>query len=227
MKKMIKLSSPNLSKKEIQSCTKVLKSSWITAGPKTLELEKIVKKKLRCRNVIAVNSCSSGIMASLIAHGAKRGDEILTTANTFISSINTFYNLGLKIKLCDINLETFNIDEKIFENNVSSKTKFFVPVHNGGNPEHFDKVLHLAKQKKIKVIDDAATAFGAKIGKKFIGNFNHSTSVFSLHANKNSTSGEGGFICTNNNSLALKLRMIINNGLDITPWKRRSNLGIL
>lgn len=223
MKKIIRLSSPDISRKEISSNNKVLASGWITSGPKTLEMEKIIKKKIKTKNVIAVNSCTSGIMASLIALGAKKGDEILTTANTFISSINTFYNLGLKIKLCDINLETFNIDEKIFNNNISNKTRFFVPVHNGGSPENFDKVLNSAKQKKIRVVDDAATAFGSKIGKKFIGSFNHSTSVFSLHANKNCTSGEGGFICTNNNSLALKLRMIINNGLDAATWNRKSN----
>ena len=118
MKKIIRLSSPDISRKEISSNNRVLASGWITSGPKTLEMEKIIKKKIKTKNVIAVNSCTSGIMASLIALGAKKGDEILTTANTFISSINTFYNLGLKIKLCDINLETFNIDEKIFNNNI-------------------------------------------------------------------------------------------------------------
>ena len=220
MIKKIKVSQPFLSQKETNAVRDVLKSGWITNGPKTLELEKIIKKKINTKNVIAVNSCTSGIIASLIAQGAKPGDEIITPANTFISSINTFYNLGLKIKLCDINIETFNIDEELLESRITSKTKFFIPVHNGGSPEHFDKILKIAKKNKIIVIDDAAV--GAKIKKKYIGSFKDSTTVFSLHANKNITGGEGGFICTSNDALAIKIRKIINNGMNATSWSRKS-----
>ena len=222
MIKKIKVSQPFLSQKEINATRDVLKSGWITNGPKTLELEKIIKKKINTKNVIAVNSCTSGIIASLVAQDAKQGDEIITPANTFISSINTFYNLGLKIKLCDINIKTFNIDEKLLESCITSKTKFFAPVHNGGSPEHFDKILKIAKKNKIIVIDDAAVAFGSRIKKKYIGSFKDSTTVFSLHANKNITGGDGGFICTSNNLLAIKIRKIINNGMHATSWSRKS-----
>lgn len=218
--RQIKISQPFFSYKEINATRKVLRSGWITNGPKTLELETLIRNKINSKNVIAVNSCTSGIAASLIAHGAKKGDEIITPANTFISSINTFYNLGLKIKLCDININTFNIDEELLKNCITNKTKFFIPVHNGGSPEHFDKILEISLKKKIKVIDDAAAAFGAKIKNKYIGSYKNSTTVFSLQANKVISSGEGGLICTNDNFLATKIRKIINNGLDKTTWAR-------
>jgi dTDP-4-amino-4,6-dideoxygalactose transaminase len=220
--KKIKVSQPFFSLEEVNAAKEVLLSGWITNGPKTLELETIVKKKINARNVIATNSCTSGIMASLIAYGAKKGDEIISPANTFISSINTFHNLGLKIKLCDININTFNIDEHLLENCITQKTKFFIPVHNGGSPDHFDKILKISRNRNIIVIDDAATAFGAKIKNKYIGSYNKTTTVFSLHANKNISSGEGGLVCTNDNFLASKIRKIINNGLNTNSWERNT-----
>ena len=109
MKKIYNLSNPYLSNCEIIQVSKVLKSGWITSGPVTIKLEKIIKKKINTRNVIAVNSATSGIFACLIACGAKKGDEVITPSNTYISTINTLYNLGLKIVLCDVNLQTGNI----------------------------------------------------------------------------------------------------------------------
>ena len=221
MKKIYSLSKPYLSNSEIIQVTKVLKSGWITSGPVTIKLEKIIKKKINTRNVIAVNSATSGIFASLIAYGAKKGDEVITPSNTYISTINTLYNLGLKIILCDVNLKTGNVDEINFQEKITKKTKFFIPIHNGGNPLNLLKLIKISKKNKIKMIDDAATAFGAKINNKFIGSFTYPTTVFSLHANKVITSGEGGFICTNNDALAKKIRLLINSGLSKDTWSRK------
>ncbi len=221
MKKIFKLSEPFLSNKEIKQVSKVLKSGWITSGPVTVKLENFIKNKIKTKNVIAVNSATSGIFISLIALGAKKGDEVITPSNTYISTINTLYNLGLKIILCDICLRTGNVSEEIFKKSITKKTKFFIPVHNGGNPLNLKKIIDIAKKNKIKVIDDAATAFGAKINKKFIGSYSFSTTVFSLHANKIITSGEGGFICTNDNNLAKRIRILINSGLFKDTWRRK------
>jgi dTDP-4-amino-4,6-dideoxygalactose transaminase len=223
MAKIHRLSVPIISKKEITEVTKVLKSGWLTSGPRTYLLEKIIKRKILTKNVIAINSATSGIFITLVALGAKVGDEVITPSNTYISTINTLYNLGLKIKLCDVNKETGNVDEKIFLKNISKKTKFFIPVHNGGNPLNMHNLIKISKKKKIQIIDDGATAFGALINKKFIGSFDDSTTVFSLHANKIITSGEGGFICTNNNKLAKKIRLLINSGLSKDSWKRKDS----
>lgn len=221
MKKIYNLSKPYLSNSEIIQVTKVLKSGWITSGPVTIKLEKIIKKKINTRNVIAVNSATSGIFASLIAYGAKKGDEVITPSNTYISTINTLYNLGLKIVFCDVNLETGNVDEKNFQEKITKKTKFFIPVHNGGNPLNLLNLIKISKKNKINMIDDAATAFGAKINDKFIGSFKYPITVFSLHANKVITSGEGGFVCTNNDTLAKKIRLLINSGLSKDTWGRK------
>ena len=97
MPKNYKVSVPFISSKEVQEVTKVLRSGWLTSGPKTKILEEIIKKKIKTKNVIAVNSATSGIFITLIALGAQRGDEVITPSNTYISTINSLYNLGLKI----------------------------------------------------------------------------------------------------------------------------------
>jgi UDP-4-amino-4-deoxy-L-arabinose-oxoglutarate aminotransferase len=85
----IKVACPNFSNEEINEIKKTLKTSWVAPGPQTKKLELLIKKKIKTKYVIAVNSCTSGIAASLVALGAKRGDEVLTPSNTFISTINT------------------------------------------------------------------------------------------------------------------------------------------
>ena len=214
------IAKPYLSNNEIRAVTKTLKSGWITSGPKTNELEKLIKKKINVKNVIAVNSGTIGIFTCLVALGAKKNDEVITPSNTYVSTINTLYNLGLKIILCDINLLTGNVDEEIFKKKITKKTKFFIPVHNGGNPCNLEKLIKISKKNRIHIIDDAATAFGSKIKNKFIGSYNYPTTVFSLNANKIITSGEGGLICTNNNKLAKKIRLLVSSGLAKDTWRR-------
>jgi len=106
----IKLSEPSIDKNEINSVIKVLKSGWLTSGKITQLFEKKTSKYLKSNNIIAVNSCTSGIFASLKALNLKKGDEVITSPFTFISTINSLHQLGLKIKFADINLSDFNIN---------------------------------------------------------------------------------------------------------------------
>lgn len=217
------LAKPLLGKEELLSFKNIINSGWITQGPKTEIFENMIKEKFKCRNVIATNSATSGIIAGLLSLGAKQGDEILTPSNTYVSSINSMYNLKLKIKLCDVDVKTCSVTPEIFEKSISKKTKFFVPVHFGGNPVDLKKILEIAEKKKIKVLDDAAAAIGSKINGKYVGSFKNSISVFSLHANKIITSGEGGFLCLDDTKKANNLRKIINSGIEKSSWKRHKN----
>jgi len=97
--KFIPVAKPKISNKDISSVIKVLKSGWITNGPVSRSFEKLVAEKLNIKNVISVNSCTSGIIASIAAKGFQPGDEVITPANTFISTIHSLHNLKLKIKL--------------------------------------------------------------------------------------------------------------------------------
>lgn len=216
----IQVACPNFSNEEINEIKKTLKTNWVAPGPQTKKLELLIKKKIKTKYVIAVNSCTSGIAASLAALGAKRGDEVLTPSNTFISTINTIYNMGLKIRLCDVDFKKWSVTDSIFKKALTKKTKFFIPVHFGGNPVDIDKIIATAKKNKIKVIDDAATAIGARIKNKYLGSYNGTVTVFSLHANKIINSADGGIIALNNKKLAESLRKLINSGLTKSSWQR-------
>ncbi len=163
--KNIKLSEPSIDKNEIDSVIKVLKSGWLTSGKITQIFEKKTAKYLKSKNIIAANSCTNGIFASIKALNLKKGDEVITSPFTFISTINTIHQLGLKIKFADINLSDFNIDTEDLRNKISKNTKCVLVTHFGGNPCNLENVFKICR-KKIHIIEDAATALGAEYNKK-------------------------------------------------------------
>jgi len=219
MKKIV-FSRPFLNNKEILSVNKVIKSGWLTSGKLTQKFEKLVQKKIQCNYALAVNSCTNGIFASIIACGIKSGDEVITSAFTYVSTINTLFQLNLKIKLCDINLDDYSLDTKHLERIISKKTKLIIITHYGGVPTNTKKILNLCKKYKIFFIQDAATTLGAKVDGKYVGSEKNIISVFSLYANKIITSGEGGIITTNKLEIYKKLKKITYCGIDKIPWSR-------
>ena len=221
--RVINTFAPYLGNEETISVKKVIQSGWLTNGKITLKFENRIKKYLNCKNVLAVNSCTSGMNSALHALNLKKGDEVITSANTFVSTINNLYQFGLKIKLVDIELDTYMLDLHKLKKAISKKTKCIIITHYGGVSFEIDKIINIAKQKKIKIIEDAATALGSKYKKKFVGSNKYSICVFSLYANKIITTGEGGIITCENKNLAKKIKIINSNGINKDPWSRKKN----
>ncbi len=207
-------------KNEVKAVSDVIKGGWLTSGKLTKSFESKVKNYLNCKNVIAVNSCTNGIYAVLISLGFKKGDEVITSPFTFISTINTLHQLGLKVVFVDINLNDYNIDEKSIKKKITTKTRFILVTHYGGNPFNIRGILKFSSDK-IKIIEDAATALGSRLGHKKIGSFKNSVSIFSLYANKIITTGEGGLISTYDKKLSKKIRTTISIGINKDPFVRK------
>ena len=222
--KFLETYRPIVGSEEINLVGKVTKSRWITAGKLTKEFEKKIAKKIGSKNVIAVNSCTSGIDTILNVLNLKKGDEVITTLLTYISTINNIYNHGLKIKFIDVNIDDYTMSLDELKKNITKKTKLILVNHFSGIPSRIDKIEKIIKDKKIYIVEDAATSFGSKIGSKNIGSFKKSISVFSLQANKIITTGEGGFISLRNQKLAKKIREYINCGFSQTAWQRHSKI---
>lgn len=218
--KKIKFFEPFFDENEKRNITNVINSGWVTNGPATTKFEEKIKNIIKSKNVIAVNSCTSGIAATIMAIGLKPGDEVLTSPMTFVSVIHVFELLKLKVKLVDINFINFSLDYDTIKKNLSRKTKLIVLTHYGGIPVEINKIEKLCKKKKIHLIEDAATSFGSKINKKMTGSSKYAISVFSFYANKIITTGEGGAVSCNDVGLAKKIRTIISCGIDKDPWKR-------
>lgn len=218
--KLLNVYQPYLNNLETKAVSKVLKSGWLTNGKTTFKFEKKIEKFLKCNHALTVNSCTNGLNSVLHALGLKKGDEIITSPMTFISSIHNLYNLGLKIKLIDIDIKNYNIDINLLKKKITNKTKCILVTHYGGLPCEMNQIFKICKNKKIFIVEDAATALGAKINNKMVGSFDNSTAVFSLYANKIITTGEGGIITTKNRNLFKKLKIITQCGIDKSPWKR-------
>ena len=211
--KTIPLFKTYIDNNELKQVKKVLDSGWLTKGKKSSEFEKKIKKLIKSDQVLSCNSCTNGIFATIIALGLKKGDEVITSPLTFVSTINTLYQLGLKIKLVDIDIKNYNIDTEKLIKSITKKTKLILVTHYGGYPCEMERIIKVCKQRNIKLIEDAATAFGSKIGKKYIGSFKNSVAVFSFYPNKIITTGEGGIIALNNKELAKKLKPILYCGM--------------
>jgi len=210
---------PTMGRDEIRAVVKVLKSGWLTIGPKTKQFEEEICEYIGCRNAIAVSSCTAALHLSLVALDIGPNDEVLTSPLTFCSTINTIIHTGAKPVLVDINKENFNIDPTLIEEKITNKTKAIIPVHYAGQPCEMGKLMQIARKQGLYVIEDAAHAIGSEYKGKKIGTIGNTT-CFSFYATKNLTTGEGGMITTNDDELAEKLRILRLHGMDSDAWKR-------
>jgi dTDP-4-amino-4,6-dideoxygalactose transaminase len=210
---------PSISEEEIEEVSEVLRSGWLTSGPKVIEFEEHFKEYIGCDEAIATNSCTAGLHLSLLALDIGKGNEVITTPLTFASTANVVVNVGASPILVDIEKETLNIDPEKILDATSNDTRAIMPVHYAGNPCDLKRTMRIADEKGIEIIEDAAHAVGAMYGKKMIGTIGKTTS-FSFYATKNMTTGEGGMVTTNDGDLAERIRILRVHGMDRDAWKR-------
>jgi UDP-4-amino-4,6-dideoxy-N-acetyl-beta-L-altrosamine transaminase len=218
----IPFSRPQLDNDDINEVVKILRSDWLTSGPKVAEFEKRFAEYIGCRHAVALNSCTAALHLALILSGIKEGDEVITTPFTFTATVNTILYQNAKPVFVDIDKDTFNIDPDKIEEKINKKTRAIVILHYGGHPCNLDRIYSLAEKYNLPVIEDAAHAVGAGYKGKKIGGFGK-LAAFSFHAVKNMTTGEGGMLTTNNKELARRARILRLQGMDKDAWARNSN----
>ncbi|MDO8592412.1 MAG: UDP-4-amino-4,6-dideoxy-N-acetyl-beta-L-altrosamine transaminase [bacterium] len=211
---MIPYGHQSIDKKDIKSAVDVLKSDWLTQGPKILEFEKLLARYCGAKYAVV---CSNGTAALHLAYLAARlnsGDEVITTPNTFAATANMLLAVGAKPVFCDIRLDTYNIDEKKIESLITAKTRAIVPVHFAGQACEMEKIKQIAQRHKLTVIEDACHALGAKYKNYKMGNCRYSDlAVFSFHPVKSITTGEGGAVLTNREGFYKKMLAYGNHGI--------------
>jgi dTDP-4-amino-4,6-dideoxygalactose transaminase len=215
---------PFIENEEIEEVVDTLKSGWLTTGPRTLKFEEVFRDYIGCRYAIGLNSCTAGLHLALAAHGFKANDEVITTTMTFPATANAIIHAGLRPIFVDIETGTLNIDVSQIEEKITPRTRAIIPVHFAGHPCDMDPIMELANKHKLTVIEDAAHAIEAKYKDRKIGNLGNPTS-FSFYANKNITTGEGGMLVLNDDSLADKVRILRLHGISRDAWKRYGKSG--
>lgn len=203
-----------IDEKDIEEVIKVLKSDWITQGPKVKEFENALCKYTGAKYVVAVSSGTSALHIACLATGIRDGDEAITSPITFVASANCVLYCGGKPIFVDIQEDTVNINPKEIKKKITSRTKAIIPVHFAGHPCDLEEIHEIAKKYNLLVIEDATHALGAEYKDSKIGSCKYSDmTIFSFHPVKSITMGEGGAVLTNKKELYDKLLMLRNHGI--------------
>ena len=218
MKKFIPYGHQWIDNKDIKEVVKVLKSEWITQGPKVEEFEKAVAKYCQVKYAVAVSSGTAALHAAYSIAGIGPGDEVITTPLTFSATANCIIHCGGKPVFADIQEDTLNIDPKEIEKKITKRTKAIASVDFAGHPCDYDEILKIAKKHKLLVIEDAAHALGSEYRGKKIGSFADMT-ILSFHPVKVITTGEGGMILINRKDFYEKLKILRHHGIIKKPEK--------
>ncbi|MBN2121141.1 MAG: UDP-4-amino-4,6-dideoxy-N-acetyl-beta-L-altrosamine transaminase [Candidatus Omnitrophica bacterium] len=199
---------------DLREVTKVLKSDWITQGPKIKEFEEGLCRYTQAKYATAVSSGTAALHIAALAAGIKQGDEVITSPITFVASANAALYCGARPVFADIEKATGNIDTEKISRKITKKTKAIIPVHFAGHPCDLEKIKAIAKKNNLIIIEDACHALGAEYKGIKIGSCRHSDmAVLSFHPVKAITTGEGGAVLTNSKDYYKKLIMFRNHGL--------------
>jgi dTDP-4-amino-4,6-dideoxygalactose transaminase len=214
---LIPINRPQLGEEEKKEVLSVLEENALTSaaaegGKRVRDFESLMREYLGCKHVIAVNSGTAALHASLLAAGIGQGDEVLVPSFTFVATANAVAASGAKPVFVDINKHDYTIDISDAKSKITRRTKAVIPVHLYGHPCDMDAVAELAQRRSLVVIEDACQSLGSTYKNKQTGTFGE-MGCFSMYASKVLTSGEGGAIVTDDSRLADKLKMIRNHGM--------------
>ncbi len=217
-------SRPSIDEGEIAAVIEVLRSGWITTGPKTQEFETKFAEYCGAPHALAVASGTGAEHLVLLALGIGPGDEVITSPMTWPSTVNIIVAVGATPVLADVDPETGEIDPEEVRRKITPKTKAIIPVHFAGLPCDLDRLAAIAKECGAVIIEDAAHAVGTHYKGRPIGAHGH-TALFSFHPIKNITTAEGGMITTHDAALDHRLRLHRFHGVTREPARRAAGQG--
>jgi perosamine synthetase len=207
---------PDIGEDEIRDVTEVLRSGWITTGPKVREFEERFAGFVGARHAVAVNSCTAAMHLALEALGIRAGDRVVTSPYTFAATAEVIRYFQAVPVLVDIDPDTLNLDPSRLEPAIIG-AKAVIPVHVAGEPCRLDEIRAIADRHGAAVIEDAAHALPTRLDGRMIGALSHAT-CFSFYATKSLTTAEGGMICTEDEALAERCRVMRLHGIRREPW---------
>lgn len=212
---------PEIGEEEINEVVDALRSGWVTTGPKTKQFEADFARYIGDGvEALAVNSATSGLHLALEAVGVKAGDEVIVPTLTFTATAEVVRYLGAHPIFVDCDPNTLNIDVKLIEKAITSKTKAIVPVHYAGLACDMDTILEIAKKYNLKVVEDSAHAFPTFYKGKLIGTLDSDVTVFSFYANKTMTTGEGGMLVSKNKQIIERSKIMRLHGISRDAFDR-------
>ena len=209
---MIPYGKQTIEQDDIQAVVDVLKSDFLTTGPKIAEFEQIVADYVGAKYAVAISNGTSALHAACFAAGIGPGDEVITTPLTFAASANCVLYCGGTPVFADVDPKTYNIDPEDIRRKITDRTKAIIAVHLAGQPCDMDAIHSIAREHGLIVIEDGAHALGSVYKGKKVGSMSDMT-TFSFHPVKPITTGEGGMIVTDNEEFYKKMVLFRSHGI--------------
>lgn len=222
--KFLPFHMPLIEDGEVEAVVEVLKSGWLTTGPKVKEFEDAFARYIGVRHALAVSSCTAALHLALEAMGLKKNDEVLVPTLTFTATAEVVAYFDAKPLLVDCEPHWYNLDLEDAERRITPRTRALIPVHFGGHPCAMDSLMQLAEARRLVTIEDAAHALPAKFKGRNIGTWSPLT-AFSFYATKTLTTGEGGMVTTDDDTFAERINVMRLHGMSRDAWKRYSAEG--
>ena len=213
MRDFIPQIEPWIDNNELKHLKRVIDSTYVVEHNLTKEFESVVKKHTGAKYAIAMTNGTMALYSCLISMGIKQGDEVIVPNMTFIATSNAVLMAGGIPVLCEVNENTLCIEVDEIEKKITDKTKVIIPVHLYGQSADMPKIVKLAKQYNLKVLEDAAQGVGVKFNNKHVGTFGDCGRL-SYYGNKTITCGEGGVVLTDNDKIAKQCYRLKNHGRD-------------
>jgi UDP-4-amino-4,6-dideoxy-N-acetyl-beta-L-altrosamine transaminase len=206
---------------DVAAVLEVLHSDWITQGPKVELFERAVADSCDAKYGVAFASGTAALHAACRVAQLGPGDQAITTPLTFVATANAIVYCGAEPRFADIEENSFNIDPAEIQKQITPKTKVLLPVDFAGHPVELERIVEIAHEHGLKVIEDASHALGAKYRGRPIGSIADMT-VFSFHPVKQITTGEGGIVLTGDREFSKRLKTFRHHGIECPdpehPW---------
>src|SRR5882672_5911959 len=219
---MLPYGRQSISEEDIQAVVEVLRSDWLTTGPKVAEFEEALAAWVGAKHAVAFSSGTAALHGAAFAAGFKPGDEAITSPLTFAATANCVLYQGARPVFADVSADTLNLDPDRFAERITPNARAVLPVDYAGHPADLDSILALADRHGLTVIEDACHALGAEYRGRRTGGVAH-MSVFSFHPVKHLATGEGGMVTTDRANLAESLRRFRNHGISSDARQRHAS----
>jgi len=206
---------------DIQAVVEVLRSDWLTTGPKVGEFEEALAARVGAKFAVAFSSGTAALHGAAFAAGLKAGDEAITSPLTFAATANCMLYQSARPVFADVCPDTLNLNPECLAKRVNRNTRAVFPVAYAGHPADMDAILAIAEKRGLIVIEDACHALGAEYRGRRTGSVAH-MSVFSFHPVKHVTTGEGGMVTTDRADFAESLRRFRNHGISSDALQRHA-----
>jgi dTDP-4-amino-4,6-dideoxygalactose transaminase len=222
VRKTVPVARPYLGKEEEDAAVAVLRSGWVSQGPKVAEFERAFADYVGAQHAVAVSSCTTALHLALLAVGIRTGDEVICPSFSFVATANCIVYTGGTPVFVDIDPDTYNLDPHRIEEAITPRTRAILAVHQVGLPASLDEILKVAGRHGLPVVEDAACAVGAQYFGQRIGAPRGLLACFSFHPRKILTTGEGGMITTADAELAARLRCLRQHAMSVSDAARHN-----